>query len=192
MEEQTTTEKPKLPFISRGSIVQELKREDGVASRSNTKEDLSEEEVQKELERIEQEDFDANEAVREATGAWAASKNEPAPILYRIPPADQIQYIGEKNPTTGEPHGMGKMAFKDGGYMEGQWIKCNLVKGSIKTSEIDYDGELKNKLFHGWGKAVFSDGTLYEGGWLEGRYHGKGKFASKKGDVYEGQFKVSR
>jgi hypothetical protein len=62
-----------------------------------------------------------------------------------------------------EPHGIGKMTYKDGRVSEGIW----------ENEKIVYEGELADGKPHGKGKWIYPDGT-YEGEWKNGEAHGKG------------------
>ena len=64
-----------------------------------------------------------------------------------------------------EPHGIGKMTYKDGRVVEGIW----------KNGKIVYEGGLADGKPHGRGKWVHSNG-IYKGEWKNGKYHGKGTF----------------
>ena len=87
-----------------------------------------------------------------------------------------------------EPHGVGKMTYKDGRVCEGIW----------KEGKIEYEGELdENGKPHGRGKKIYSLGT-YEGEWKDGLSDGKGTFMCMwhggefDGDVYKGQWKDNK
>ena len=68
-----------------------------------------------------------------------------------------------------EPHGVGKMTYKDGRICEGIW----------KKGKIKYEGELnENGKPHGRGKWIYSNRTRtyeYEGEWENGNRHGDGE-----------------
>jgi hypothetical protein len=78
-----------------------------------------------------------------------------------------------------EPHGIGKMTYKDGRVVEGIW----------ENGEIAYEGELANGKPHGRGKRIYSNGEVYEGEWKDGKRHGKGTYKWSNGDMYEGEWK---
>ena len=80
-----------------------------------------------------------------------------------------------------EPHGVGKMTYKDDGRVcEGIW----------KERKIKYEGELDgNGKPHGRGKWMYLNGHVYEGGWKNGARHGQGTYKWPDGDVYEGEWK---
>eukprot|EP00984_Skeletonema_dohrnii_P016927 scaffold7611_cov79-Skeletonema_dohrnii-CCMP3373.AAC.2 len=89
-------------------------------------------------------------------------------------------YKGEFQDT--EPHGVGKMTYKDGRVCEGTW----------KSGKIVYEGELVDGKPHGRGKEIHSNGDVYEGEWKNGLRQGKGVFKKANGYVYEGEFKDGR
>ena len=78
-----------------------------------------------------------------------------------------------------EPHGVGKMTYKDGRVCEGIW----------KNGKIEYEGELFNGEPHGRGKMIYSTGYVYEGDWKNGLWHGQGTFKRSDDYVYEGEWK---
>ena len=86
-------------------------------------------------------------------------------------------YVGEFKDA--EPHGVGKMTYKNGRASNGLW----------EDGDIEYDDELYNDwLAQGKVKMKYCDGT-YEGEWGNGKKHGKGTIKWSDGDSYEGDWK---
>jgi hypothetical protein len=99
-------------------------------------------------------------------------------------------------------NGKGRLEWKDGGYMEGQWVNGKLTGLGIeyfgKTSEFygdTYKGEFKENVYHGHGIYYDkSEDNTYEGQWNNGKSNGKGKLTSGSkakfpGMWYDGEWK---
>lgn len=73
-------------------------------------------------------------------------------------------YVGET--LAREPHGVGCVAFPDGGFYKGQW-RCGV--------------------WHGKGE-LWMMGDHYVGEFADGEFHGVGRLRTLEGDVHEGRF----
>jgi hypothetical protein len=80
-----------------------------------------------------------------------------------------------------EPHGVGKMTYKDGRICDGIW----------KNGKIEYEGELVDGKPHGRGKKVYKSGA-YEGEWKDGCLHGQGIMKLTNGFSYKGEWKDNK
>lgn len=88
------------------------------------------------------------------------------------------------------PHGVGKMAHRDGTITFGHFTK-GVVQGLVRETGPDgswYYGRLKRGARNGYGRLIYANGDKYEGDFKEGVRHGSGIFVSSKGDKYEGRW----
>ena len=63
-----------------------------------------------------------------------------------------------------EPHGIGRMIYKD----------CRVCEGIWKNGKIEYEGDMADGKPYGRGKKIYPEGDVYEGEWKNGLRHGQG------------------
>ncbi|CAD8093183.1 unnamed protein product [Paramecium sonneborni] len=97
-------------------------------------------------------------------------------------------YVGEIN-SQNQPHGIGRILYKNNSYKEGEFQNGELRKGIYYFNDVTLQGQFQNNLLHGRGKSKFKDGTIYEGGYERGVRSGYGKLIDIYGNIFEGQFK---
>ena len=112
--------------------------------------------------------------------------------------------------------GWGRKSMRNGGIMEGKFIKGKLNgkgiyknstciyegefldskkngKGELRTKKYIYNGDFENDQFNGEGIIEFlEEGSKYKGNFLKNEICGKGTFEWKNGDIYEGDMKKGK
>jgi len=104
---------------------------------------------------------------------------------------DGSVYIGqEREPGSGEAHGLGIITFEDGNTYAGEW-KFGEKEGvgvfAFPNGET-YMGEYKKGLMHGKGVYYFENGDRYEGEFAEDVFEGVGRFTWDDGRRYTGGY----
>ena len=90
-------------------------------------------------------------------------------------------YTGELK--DGEPHGKGKMFWKDGSFYDGEWEKGVIDGfGTKKTPGLYYEGFFKDGHKYGKGKNIFGDGEVHEGDYENGLLNGHGNITYANDD----------
>ena len=88
-------------------------------------------------------------------------------------------------------NGKGKMTYKDGRILEGNWLN-NLPHGEGKMIDakgnLIYEGNYALGKLHGKGKIYYNNGDRYEGDFFESKKQGQGIFTFKNNEIYEGAF----
>lgn len=90
-----------------------------------------------------------------------------------------------------EPHGRGKLTFRDGSFYEGNFTHGRMTgRGKrIFADGSSVECDFVNGNAEGRGKRTFTDGSFYEGDFRDGEMTGKGKIVGADGNIIqEGSF----
>ena len=94
-----------------------------------------------------------------------------------------MNYTGELK--DGQPHGKGKMFWKDGSFYDGEWEKGVIDGfGTKKTPGLYYEGFFKDGHKYGKGKNIFGDGEVHEGDYENGLLNGHGNITYANDDEF--------
>lgn len=109
-------------------------------------------------------------------------------LLTSIIETEAYTYWGEVK--DGNPHGQGKMIWKDGDIYEGEFVNGEYEgQGTYIWYDGDkYVGEFVNGNYNGQGTYFYSDGDKYVGGFLNGYFSGQGTFFYIDGSTYVGKW----
>ena len=95
------------------------------------------------------------------------------------------EYEGEFD--GGQYHGQGKLIFRTGEILEGEFKENKFVEKKENTSG-EYKGEKRDGKFHGKGKLIDENGDVYEGDFQLGEFHGQGKYIINDDVTCEGKW----
>mmetsp|Transcript_17334 Transcript_17334/g.25022 ORF Transcript_17334/g.25022 Transcript_17334/m.25022 type:complete len:250 (+) Transcript_17334:92-841(+) len=102
---------------------------------------------------------------------------------------DEGLYTGEL--VKSEPHGKGKIVYKDGKIYEGEWFSGQYhgQGRTVFTNGDTYEGDFWHDAQHGYGVYTWKDQRQYKGGFINDRREGYGVYTWPDSSRYEGEFK---
>jgi len=99
-------------------------------------------------------------------------------------------YVGDKNATSGLPHGQGKAVYSDGSKYEGSWQQGERHGfGKLVWPDTDaYRGIFEHDVFSDHGTYVFRTGSIYIGVLKNGKRSTMGKQIWPDGRYFRGEY----